>query len=290
MELGRLGVWSRELRNGDAAEAANAAAELESLGFGAIWMPGGPSGEDFFGVARRLLDATRSIVVASRILSVWTNSPEDVARARTQLEAAHAGRFLLGLGVSHASIVERVTGRRYERPLTVMERYLDELDGTSAPVPDAGLALAALGPKMLALARDRSACAHPYFVTPEHTRLARFVLGADCLLAPEQAVVLERDPERARAIGRRHLEYYLAAPNYVANLRRIGIAEPDLEGDGSDALVDALVAWGDVEAIGRRIAEHRAAGADHVCLQVLTGTPGRIPLEEWRALAPLTRA
>jgi probable F420-dependent oxidoreductase len=197
---------------------------------------------------------------------------------------------LLGLGVSHAHLVERQTGRRFEHPVAVVRDYLEALAAAPTPVPREELVLAALGPRMLALARDATWGAHPYFVTPEHTRLARFVLGPDRLLAPEQAVVLETDPGRARAIARRHVEFYLRVPNYTSNLRRLGFAEADFANVGSERLVDAIVAWGDLDAIRRRVEAHLAAGADHVCLQVLTAEPDPLPLTEWRTLAGLIEA
>ena len=260
----------------------------KSLGYGAIWMPGG-SGADFFPRAEAFIDATSRTAVASGILSVWTNPAPGVAAARASIAARHPGRFLLGLGVSHAHRVEQETGRRYEHVLDVMRTYLDELAASANPVPRDELVLAALGPRMLALSSDRSSGAHPYFVSAEHTRYARTILGPGPLLAPEQAVVLETDPDRARAIARRHTTYYLRAPNYVNNLLRTGFTEDDVRGDGSDRLVDAIVAWGDPAVIRMRIAEHFAAGADHVCVQVVPADADAMPLAEWRTLAPALR-
>ena len=284
VRLGRIGIWSRQLRFGDPARSADAAAEVEALGYGAIWLPGGAA-ESYFPLASALLAATRTCTVASGILSVWTNPPDQVAAAHARLSAAHPGRALLGLGVSHAHLVETQTGRRYEHPLSVMRTYLDDLNATGAPPARDELVLAALGPRMLALSRDRSLGAHPYFVSPAHTSLARDVLGPGPLLAPEQAVVLETDPSRARALARGHMETYLRAPNYVKNLLRIGYDATDIADGGSDRLVDAIVAWGDTEAVRRRIDEHFAAGADHVCLQVITTDREALPLAEWRTLS-----
>ncbi len=284
MNLGRVGVWSRELRTGEQNASATAAVELDRLGYGAIWLPG-RGASDFWALAGALLDATESIVVASGILSVWTNPAGDVAAARHALAARHPERFLLGLGVSHAATVEAETGLTYEHPVAVMATYLDGLDATDQPVSRDDLVLAALGPRMLGLARDRSSGAHPYFVPVEHTLLAREILGPGVFLAPEQAVVLESDPTTARAIARRHMTRYLAAPNYANNLRRLGWDDEDLADGGTDRLVDAIVAWGDPSAIRRRIVEHIEAGADHVCLQVLPADADTIPLREWRLLA-----
>ena len=192
--------------------------------------------------------------------------------------------------MNHAHLVERQTGRRFEHPVAVVQDYLDALAATPTPVPREELVLAALGPRMLALARDTTWGAHPYFVTPEHTRLARFVLGRQRLLAREQAVVLETDPGRARAIARRHVEFYLHVPSYANNLRRLGFAVADFAGGGSERLVDSIVAWGDLDAIRRRVDEHLATGADHVCLQVLTAEPEPLPLAQWRTLAGLIEA
>jgi probable F420-dependent oxidoreductase len=286
IEIGRIGVWSGPLRRGDPARARDAVAELEALGYGTIWMPAG-SGREFFPLAEEFLAATSRIVVASGILSVWTNPAPEVAAARAALAGRYPGRFLLGLGVSHAHRTEAETGLRYEHPVAVVSKYLDELAATSAPVPREELVLAALGPRMLELSRDRSWGAHPYFVTPEHTRIARFVLGPRRLLAPEQAVVLETDPARARTIARLHTARYVSAPNYANNLLRLGFDESDFKDGGSDRLVDAVVAWGSEEAVRRRIQEHLEAGADHVCVQVLTADPEALPSAEWRTLAKL---
>lgn len=288
VDLGRIGVWCGQLRRGDPRRARDAAPELESLGYGAVWMPAG-TGDTFFPLASDLLAATRRMAVASGILSVWTNPAPDVARATAALEEASTGRFLLGLGVSHPHIVERQTGQRFEHPVAVVGRYLDEVAASDNPVPRDRMVLAALGPRMLELSRDRTWGAHPYLVTPEHTRIARFVLGPGRLLATEQAVVLETEPARARSIARRHLATYLQAPNYVNNWRRLGFGSEDVEGGGSDRLVDGLVAWGDLDVIRARVDAHLAAGADHVCLQALEEDADALPMSSWRRLAELTR-
>jgi probable F420-dependent oxidoreductase len=289
VELGRFGIWGSGPWRLDqrAAEGGEVAAELESLGFGTLW-PGGGQQRGFPPRFRTLLDATSRITVASGILSVWLASPQEVAAGVAALEAAHPGRFLLGLGVSHAPLVERL-GERYRRPYRRMVDYLDDLDHLDRErpsVPADRRMLAALGPRMLALAAARAAGAHPYFVPVEHTARARQTLGAGPLLAPEQGVVLERDPERARRIARAHVARYLAMPNYTNNLRRFGFGDDDLDGDGSDRLVDAVVAWGDPETVARRVREHHQAGADHVCVQLLSErTEREFPRAEYRELA-----
>ena len=285
MELGKVGIWSGEFRSKQAGDAGDAAAEIEGLGYRALWIPGGAGG-DIFGAVTRVLDATRSIPVATGILNVWMHDAAEVAAEHARISAVHPDRFLLGLGVSHAMAVE-ATGRAYERPRSVMEHFLDELDVAKTPVLKEDRVLAALAPKMLELARDRSAGAHPYLTTPEHTGWARSVLGEGPLLAPEQMVVLESDATAARALARTSLALYLQLPNYTNNMLRFGYTEADLADGGSDRLIDGHIAWGGIEAIAGRIREHLDAGADHVCIQVLTGSRDRYPLAEWRQLAAI---
>jgi len=281
MRLGPIGIWSPAFR-GDTPEVIEAARELEDMGFGALWLPGGMGG-DVFGPCERLLTATGHVVVATGILNIWAHEPSEVAEAVRRLEATFPDRFLLGLGVSHAPLVERLGGR-YEHPYEAMVGYLDALDRAPTPVAPAQRALAALGPRMLELARERTAGAHPYLVTPEHTRFAREVLGPGPLLAPEVKVVLDRDATRARAVARQHLAIYLGLPNYTNNLRRFGFGDDDIADGGSDRLVDAVVAWGDGPVVAARVREHLDAGADHVCIQLLTDGPA-IPSAGWRELA-----
>jgi probable F420-dependent oxidoreductase len=281
MELGPIGIWSSQLW-GQRATVMEAAAELEALGYSALWFP---NRAGMFERARDLLDATSRIVVATGITSIWTHSAAEVAAAHHSIREAHPDRFLLGLGVSHAHLVDRSEPGRYSRPLERMREYLDSLDAAPTPVPAGERVLAALGPRMLALARDRSAGAHPYLGTAEHTRRARRVLGSDRLLAPEQAVVLETDPSRARVIARQHLSVYLQAPNYTNNWLRLGFTLEDMAGGGSDRLVDAVVAWGSEDEIKERIVQHHQAAANHVCLQVITTDRADLPREEWRTLA-----
>lgn len=277
------GIWSGELRYGDAAESADAAAELEELGYRALWIP--DVGGDVFGAVERLLAATSSITVATGILNVWMHTAEETAAAWARLSAAHGRRLLLGLGISHAPLIDAGKPGRYRKPLATMAAYLDALDAAEGPVGADGRVLAALGPKMLELARDRAAGAHTYNVTVEHTATARATLGPSAFVLPELAVVPTTDADEALAVGRGHLEHYLALPNYANNLRRLGFGDEDFAEGGSRRLIDALVAWGDADAIAARVREHRDAGADHVCIQVL-GQPGQFPREQWRALAP----
>lgn len=273
------GPWQDPQRVGEAREAA---AEVEELGYARLWFSGGfePGILPAFG---ELLAATTTLGVASGIVSIWTATPEQSAGAFARLEREHPGRFLLGLGNSHAPAVEG-QGQAYEKPYTRTVEYLDALDAHEPTVPPSRRVLAALGPRMLELARERTAGAHPYFVTVEHTASARAALGPDPLLAPEVAVVLEPDPERARAVAREYAAMYLALPNYTNDLRRHGWGDDDLTGGGSDRLIDALIPWGSVERVAARIGEHFAAGADEVPVQVLGGG-GEFPRAGFRALA-----
>lgn len=281
---GEIGVWSPQLREGDAHDVAEAAAELEELGYGTIWVPGREH-EDLEERLRLLLSSTERMTVATGIVSIWTHPADATAALQARLTSEFPGRFLLGLGVSHAPAV----GGRYQRPLTEMTRYLDALDAADPPVPRAERVLAALAPRMLGLARERARGSHPYLVTPEHTRSAREALGPDALLAPEQTVVLEDDADAARAVARQWLARYLQLPNYANNWLRTGFDQADIENGGSDRLVDALVAWGDVDAISARVSAQRAAGADHVAIQVVTPDPAVLPREQWRRLAAAMR-
>jgi len=286
MNLGRVGVWSVELRfHSDAGEIAEAAAELEELGYGALWTPGGVGG-DILEAITRLLRSTRSVVAASGILNIWKHEPGTVADGFASIEAESPGRFLLGLGVSHAPLVDSEDERIYRRPLAKMRSFLDALDAATPAVPRERRVLGALGPKSLALSSERACGAHPYFVPPQHTRWAREILGDGPLLAPELAVLLETDPATARATARAYMESYLRLPNYVNAILRHGFDENDLRDGGSERLVDAIVAWGTEADIARRVAQLHALGADHVCIQVLGAPAGGLPTEQWRRLAP----
>lgn len=284
MELSGTGIWSSHLRYGDAGQAAEAAAELEELGYPALWIPdvGGPVLES----VENLLAATKTVTIATGILNLWMHDPAEVAATHTRLQAAHGGRFLLGIGVSHAPLIDSKSPGTYRKPLAATAAFLDGLDNAAQPVPAADRVIAALGPKMLQLAAERSRGTHPYLVTPEHTAAARTALGAGPLVLPEQTVVLNTDAEQARDIARTFLKGYLSLPNYVNNLLRTGFTEDDVQ-TISDRLVDAVVVWGDEQTIARRVAEHRDAGADHVCVQVLDADLAVFPREQWRRLAPV---
>ncbi len=226
-------------------------------------------------------------MAATGILNLWMHSVADVGDGLAALDAAHPGRTLLGIGVSHHLLIDTTHPGEYAKPLARMRAYLDELDAASPTVAPERRVLAALGPKMLELARDRSRGAHPYLVTPEHTAEARAVLGDGPVLAPEQHVMLETDATRARAVARESLTVYLQLPNYVNNWRRLGFAEDDFAEGGSDRLVDHIVVWGDEATIAARVQAHLDAGADHVCVQAVTGAERTdFPRAEWRALAP----
>jgi probable F420-dependent oxidoreductase len=279
------GIWSRALRYGDHAEAADAAAELEALGYGALWVP--DTGGDLFGAVGNLLAATRQTPVATGILNIWMHAAEEAARQFHELTAEHGHRLLLGIGVSHARLVDRVEQPgTYRRPVEHIDAFLDDLDAADPPVPSDDRLIAALGSRMLDVARRRTAGTHLYLVTPDRTAATRATLGGASVVAVEQGVVLEADRGRAHAIARQHLATYLDLPNYTNNWKRGGFTDDDLVAGGSDRLVDALYAWGDDAAIARRLDAHRAAGASHVCVQVITADPSAFPRAEWRALAP----
>lgn len=282
MDLTGIGIWSSQLRYGDAAESADAAAELDELGFRALWIPdvGGP----VFDAVGKLLAATKRTTIATGILNLWMHTPGDVATNFAALTAEHGDRFLLGIGVSHAPVVDSREPGRYRKPLAATASFLDAIDATEQPVPVDRRVLAALGPKMLSLAARRAGGAHPYLVTPEHTATARATLGDGPLLLPEQTVILTESADEARTIGTDWLRSYLALPNYANNLLRTGFSEDDLT-QVSDRLFNAIIAWGDEDAIVGRVSEHRSAGADHVCIQVLLSDPQSYPREQWRRIA-----
>jgi probable F420-dependent oxidoreductase len=278
VDLGRIGVWWSGSWSLPGDPALDVAPELESLGYGALWSSGGfdPGLSPHF---ERLLASTSRVAVASGIVSVWATVPEEIGPAVAALEDGFGGRFLLGIGASHAPIVHD-----YARPYSKVAAYLDALDALETPLPPERRVLAALGPRMLELAAARAAGAHPYFVPAEHTARAREILGPGPLLAPEVAVVLDADPVRARELARRYASIYLDLPNYTENLRTFGYGDEDIGGGGSDRLIDAVVGWGDAEVVASRVREHLDAGADHVCIQVVADRH-EFPLAEYRDLA-----
>jgi probable F420-dependent oxidoreductase len=287
MDLGRVGIWSPSFRNKTGEELASVGRELEALGFGTVWIPGTALLGDVFTEVDALLDGTDRLVAATGILSIWDYEATVAAARHADRAARHPGRAVLGLGVSHAPLVDMNEPGRYRQPVARMVAFLDELEAQEVPLRS-DVVLAALGPRMLELAATRTAGAHPYLVTPEHTAGARATMGVGPVLAPELAVAITTDPAEARAMAREHLAIYLGLPNYYNNWLRLGFSDDDFADGGSDRLVDALVAWGDLDAIGRRIREHLDAGADHVCLQALGGPRQQFPTDAWKALAVLT--
>ena len=283
MRLTGTGIWSGHLRYGDPGLIAETAAELDALGYHALWIP--DVGGDVLGSVESLLEATSGIAVATGILNIWMQDPDEVARRRAAWSADWQRRFLLGLGVSHAPLIDHENPGRYQKPLAKMMEFLDALDRADVPYPADARVLAALRPKMLGLARDRAAGAHPYFVPVEHVAKAREILGPDKMIGVELAVVRDADPSTARATARRHTAVYVNLPNYTNNLRNFGFGDDDFADAGSDRLVDAIVAWGDVGVIARRVAAMREAGADHVCIQVIRPDDD-LPRDDWRELAP----
>ncbi|OLO99822.1 LLM class F420-dependent oxidoreductase [Mycolicibacterium porcinum] len=261
-DLGRYGVWTF------GAVQPEQAAEIEQLGYGALWVGGSPAADLAF--AEPILERTQSLQLATGIVNIWTADADAVAESFHRIEAAHPGRFLLGVGVGHPEH----TGE-YRKPYEALLEYLDALD--AAKVPTSRLVVAALGDKVLKLSAQRSAGAHPYLTTPEHTAHARDVLGEAVFLAPEHKVVLSTDGAAARAIGRDTVDFYLNLSNYLNNWRRLGFTEDDIAKPGSDKLIDAVVAHGTADAIAARLQQHVANGADHVAIQVLGGPDKLIP-------------
>ncbi|MDD9369223.1 MAG: LLM class F420-dependent oxidoreductase [Acidimicrobiales bacterium] len=283
MALHGTGIWSAHLRYGDPGQTAEAAAELDELGYSAIWVP--DVGGDVLGSVENLLGVTTNIEVATGILNIWMHTPAEVAARRASWTEAWQRRFTLGLGVSHAPLIDQREAGLYNKPYSKMVEYLDGLDAAPEPFPAEARVLAALKPRMLRLARDRASGAHPYFVPSEHVAHAREILGPDATIAVELAVVRDTDPSSARATARRHTAMYATLPNYTNNLRDFGFGDDDFTDAGSDRLVDAIVAWGDDDAIAARVAAMRDAGADHVCVQVIRPDED-VPRDDWRALAP----
>lgn len=289
MDLGRYGIWTFNLDLVPSAQSMDHVSELDELGFGAVWVPEAVGREAFTNAALLLRGGT-DIVVATGIASIWARDAMAAGAAHRTVSEAYPDRFLLGLGVSHQPLVEGVRGHDYTKPFSAMSTYLDGMDAApfmaAAPATEPQRVLAALGPRMLGLARDRAAGAHPYFVPPEHTAVAREVLGEGPLLAVEQAVVFETDPTRAREIARTHTRTYTGLPNYSNNLRKLDptLTDEDFVPGGSDRLVDRIVAWGSMDTVLARVQAHLDTGADHVCIQVIHDSLD-VPVLAWRDLS-----
>lgn len=282
-DFGRYGVWvPGQLWPEDANQLASAALEVESLGYGSLWIGGSPP--DDLDLIEAILAATTDLVVGTSIVDIWHSSGDLLAASRERISQQFPGRFYLGVGSGHAPTAESL-GQAYVRPLAKLR---DFLTGKLSTVPSDELMIAALGPKALAAARELTAGALPYLTPPAHTADARAILGTDRLLIPEQKVVLAADPARARDIARRRTTMYLSLPNYTTMLRRYGLTDEDLTGEGSDRFIDTAVVWGDADAIRAGVNAHLTAGADHVVVQALSADPSpHLPLEEWRQLAKI---
>lgn len=278
MELGRLGVWTF-LDLMSAGEAAGFAQQVEALGYSTLWLPEA-IGRDPFALLGYLAARTERLRLATGIANIYARDPMTMRAIQQTMAELSGGRFVLGLGVSHSHLVSGVRGHEYKKPVPAMREYLEAMRGALyravEPAEEAPIMLAALRPAMLRLARQQARGAHPYFTSPEHTRRAREILGPDAWLAPEQKLLLDTDPGRARATARATMQIYLGLPNYQNNLKWLGFTDADFADGGSDRLVDAIVAWGDEDALRARIRAHHDAGADHVCIQPLRadGVPG----------------
>ena len=270
-QLGRLGVWAATCFS-PMPEVVGLAQDVERWGYGTLWIPDALARDQFVELAG-VACATADLMLATGIVSIYSRDPVTMAGCRNALDELSGGRFVLGLGVSHGEVVSSIRQHRYGGPLSAMRSYLDRMAGApynSPPLETKGLlVLAALQDRMVRLAGERTDGAHPFFVTPEHTARARAIMGPEPLLAPEQHVLLIRDASEARRVARQHMALHLGLANYRNYLLAMGYAEDDLENGGSDRLVDAIVAWGDETAIMKRVEEHWANGADHVCIQPL---------------------
>ncbi|MAE97178.1 MAG: LLM class F420-dependent oxidoreductase [Deltaproteobacteria bacterium] len=290
MELGSLGVWYFT-ETMDAPQAGEFASRLEGLGYAALWLPE-TLGRNPFAHAAYLFTQTERLVLATGIANIYHRHPGMTKQSQYTLAEQSGDRFLLGIGVSHAPLVAGVRGLEYGKPVAAMRAYLEVMEASPySSVPPAATprtVIAALGPKMLALAAEKADGAHPYWTTPEHTAMAREILGPDKMLCVEQKVCLEVDRQKAREAARQALAMYAGLPNYANNWKRLGFDDDDIAHGGSDALIDALVAWGDEEAIRDRVKAHRDAGASHVCIQPLKagGAPGEVDWKLLEALAP----
>ena len=289
IDPGRIGLFAGPINGQPAAIQRDFVREMERLGYGTLWY-GEAMAQEAFARGAIYLAATERLVIASGIANIWARDAAAMANGGRTLAEAWPGRFILGIGVSHAPLVQ-MRGHDYERPFSAMRAYLDAMDaapwrGPAAELPP--IVLAALGPKMVGLAGERTAGAYPYFSTAGHVREVRSILGSEPFLAADLPVVLAGDLASARTVGDRHLAYYIGSTNYRANLLRLGWSEADLEKPGSDALFEAIVAWGDFDRIRDKVRERFDAGADQVVLNLVSGDPSIPPLAELRRLAPLT--
>ena len=287
LQLGRVGLWAADFDLVPMAAAQEGIARVEEMGFGTVWVPEAVLREAFASCAL-LLSATKKMTIATGIANLHARTAQSMQAGWKTLSEAFPDRFLLGIGVSHAPTVQGLHKVNYDKPYSTMVEYLEAMDNgvffSPQPSTPPQRVLAALGPKMLKLAAEKTAGAHPYFVPVEHTAFARETLGKGPLLAPEIAVVLNETPEAAKEIANKHMSTYTRLPNYTNNLKRFGFTEDDITSH-SDRLMDAIVARGSIDVVVARIKEHLDAGADHVCVQVLTGKPGVLPMKQWEELA-----
>ena len=290
--IGRVGAWSFALQANPAAVAQAAVTDLEAMGYGAVWIPESVGSKEVFSHAGILLGGGERVVIATGIANLYARDPMAAANGTRALAEAYPGRFVFGLGVSHAPSVA-ARGGSYASPVATMRAYLDAMDAARYVGPEAAelppRLLAALGPRMLALAAERTDGAHPYFVPVEHTAMARSILGQEACLAVEMTAVMETDATEARRIARAFARHYLALPNYANNLRRLGYTDDDLAAEGSDRLIDAVIAWGDAPTIAERARQHLDAGADHVCIQLRAAASSDLCLPQYRELAAILR-
>ena len=289
--MGRVGLWSADFDLQPMTKAQEAIAEVEEMGYSAVWVPEAVLREPFASTAL-LLSATKKLVLATGIASLHARTAQTMNAGWKTVTEAFPDRFVLGIGVSHAPMVNGVHKGAYDKPYSTMVEYLNAMDSglyfSPAPTTTPRRVLAALGPKMLKLAAERADGAHPYFTPAEHTAFARTTMGSEAFLAPEVAVVLETDATKAREIARGFMKTYTGLPNYANNLKRFGFEHDEIV-DQNDRLVDAIVGWGSTDAVVARMKEHFDAGADHVCIQVLTDATGTLPMRQWRELAEATQ-
>lgn len=292
LQLGRIGLWTADFDLQPMSRAQEAIAQVEQMGFRTVWVPEAVLREPFASTSL-LLSATREMVLATGIASLHARTAQTMQAGWKTVSEAFPNRFLLGIGVSHAPMVSGVHKGAYDKPYSTMVEYLDNMDAgvyfSPQPSSPPQRVLAALGPKMLKLAAERTAGAHPYFTPVEHTAFARETMGAGPLLAPEVAVVLETDATKAREIARKYMTTYTRLPNYANNLKRFGFTDDEITGQ-AERLVDAIIPWGTMDSVVSRLKEQFSAGADHVCVQVLTDSPGTLPMRQWQELADATRS